>query len=931
MMIIGIVTGVFAISVSDTSIKSFHWQPGKGYKVIGDTIYCPALLSAGSYSACSLKTTIKEDNWVKAVDNALWLDTNGDGKRYVCKPVLPTSYTINNLGLSCMIKDSSIYSMKNKILFFCMRNDTSVYVNRTDTTTAFFVISGYKSFSQYIDLFIRKDTLIIQSEASMASYYPTGIKDTIPLNLTAANKAGTWIPFWIQFDRSYNKLIIDTGIIRIGIGNVTYDSIKVLNSDIAILSGAEALGFSAAVGEISDINLFCTNDTSITGSKMFNTFFGDSVVAVDTTTVPLMIHDIIYDPPGNESYSTVQFDSSIATTFDYGVSTSTSASLEIGIRLSISEGVGVSVTEEATSTLKGEAHFSWDSTTSNQVALSTTTSTSSMVNEDDAAYIGPTFGDVLVYQSYVYATLMAKRPIMSKFRTASKAQDFVWAVYGCIPLTDKCSAVYYKPIKTVLADLKNDSSGRAFLQKEYPYNLTTGKLMDSVLLSSKDSKGNYLPPRVERNDTGSVISGGLPIENSTTREHILSTNTNYSWGVSLTSETAIWAGAGFDLTISQGVDGSLTYGKTTSGSSTIGWHFQDNTVWDTYKIYTYRDNRFKTILFVVDSANSYTSFPYEKANSKAAVTWKVDSIHAVSGFVGQETVVKINVKNTSPRGILTALPDSFQFSVSPINFPGTMTVYPENGWIKTNDSMDFTCTFVGADTGTFAQSMQIICYHPTNGSTMTETKSFPMTLKTADMGLYVSIAQDTALLSSDSTIFHTFSIKLINKGSLSGNIVFGADSASAGTTVNYGSFTNPVASGDTANLSISLTGNGTKKYYTAWFWTEIEGEASTLTHHCVVINASSSGILKNRTCTVIRELGMASMGKGRLELMVPDNESPTLRLFSINGNSILTMNPKAGRTVINMNDLHLSNGFYIIRMQGKNKMIQQKMIMSSKK
>jgi hypothetical protein len=76
-----------------------------------------------------------------------------------------------------------------------------------------------------------------------------------------------------------------------------------------------------------------------------------------------------------------------------------------------------------------------------------------------------------------------------------------------------------------------------------------------------------------------------------------------------------------------------------------------------------------------------------------------------------------------------------------------------------------------------------------------------------------------------------------------------------------------------------------------------------------------------------RQLGS---GNGRLELQVPANESQTLRLFSFDGRMILSLRPTAGRTVLDLRALHLSNGHYILRLQGK-KLVQQKILVSGKR
>jgi hypothetical protein len=72
------------------------------------------------------------------------------------------------------------------------------------------------------------------------------------------------------------------------------------------------------------------------------------------------------------------------------------------------------------------------------------------------------------------------------------------------------------------------------------------------------------------------------------------------------------------------------------------------------------------------------------------------------------------------------------------------------------------------------------------------------------------------------------------------------------------------------------------------------------------------------------------VGNGCLELQVPVTETPTLKLFSFDGRTILSQNVSAGRTILDIHALHLSNGYYILRLQGK-KLVQQKILVSEKR
>ena len=77
----------------------------------------------------------------------------------------------------------------------------------------------------------------------------------------------------------------------------------------------------------------------------------------------------------------------------------------------------------------------------------------------------------------------------------------------------------------------------------------------------------------------------------------------------------------------------------------------------------------------------------------------------------------------------------------------------------------------------------------------------------------------------------------------------------------------------------------------------------------------------------IRELGMVTRGTGRFELTIPKDEHPTLKLFSVDGRTILSQNPGPGTSILDVGALRLPNGLFILRLQGK-KLVQQKIMVS---
>jgi hypothetical protein len=893
-------------------IVSYHWQPSESKY---------SLKSAGSYDSSSLDGKIKYN---KLDSGAMWLDTASNGKRY--SVYLDSSITGGGIQASTSSKYTNTMAYMNHTFYIFAKNTVPKFTVKMlrDTTKSYWVDISYSNDSIY-----------------MASFGKN--KRSTFADLSTGKKAGSWVPFYVHI----NNITSEPDSVRVSFGYGNQELAYIVAGDSAIDTSntpyvkcsVKSTDTTSTAAQMSDIHLFSTNDANGV-DNLWPLFFSSQYLTTGPImSVPVLIHNIIYDPPGSESYSTCVFDTSMTTTLDFTWSANASASLEIGAKGDLEvEGGFLGIVESGftiseVNTVKGEAHYKYEHNVGYDVSLSKSTSTSSMVDAVDSAYIGPTLGDVVVYQVLKYRTLLMKRPIMSKFRTASDTiKDYVFATAGGMPVPDSCSAVYYMPIKTLIGNLHKDTSGLGLLQSEYPYDLQTGKvrvsLFDSTWNSAKTAKN---PPRLQKYENIKEIGGNIIYSNSVSRDSVARADSTHSWGASVTHDEALWTIAGgYELNISAGCDFALKNSVSNSHGSTLSYTLQDEDSWDKFRITPYTDNRFKTICFVVDTANSYSSFPHE-ANTQPAVTWNVSSIAKTNGYVGQETDVKVTVKNTSPKSVLPSLPGAFPFSIAAVNFPGSFSVTPEDAEIAIGDSVVFTVAFTGASADSFTQRLKVICWKPDLSKSMCDTVYFPMILKAADTGLYVSCAQDTFTFNSNSSPTHAFNVSLTNTGAHSSTIIFGTDSVTTGTTVGYGTITNPVAAKDSASLAITLTGNGSHDIYTLYYWAQIEGNSATISHHKLILKDSSSTKVVKRTLQKIQELGMVSIGKGKLELLVPDNESPTLKMFSINGKMIMTEHVSAGRTTIDINAMHLTNGLYIMRMQGKTKVCQQKVIISSKK
>jgi hypothetical protein len=755
------------------------------------------------------------------------------------------------------------------------------------------------------------------------------------VNLRAAVQGGGWIPCFVHL----HQIRPDSLLVSFGCAGTVLASIGVGEDTTGAAWNAGSVycwaTSESSSARVSDMHVFSSSDTA-SAINVWRAFFSPAYLDNGPVMrIPLMIHNIVYDPPGNASYSTCTFDTTTTTTTSFDWAANSSASLELGFKGSLEmKGGFLGIVEAGSSmdlqaTVKAEVHFAYSHSNGTEVSLMKSSSTSSMTEPYESSFIGPARGDVVVYQSFAFRNSMMRRPLMGRFRTATDPKDFVYAVAGGIPLPDSCGPVYYVTVQSLAKDMHGDSASLAFLQREYPFDLNTGKVLASALLPSTDpATGKTTPPRLRKYGEACVVQGNIPVHSSTTRETIVSQDSSFDWGGSLELTTAVWTLAGgYEFTGHAGCDFSVGGGLADGHGSTIEWELRDSDPWDRLKIQPYIDGRFKTICFVVDSENSYTSFPVE-ANTRPAVSWEYSAVPLCTAYVGQGATVVVNVKNTSPKNILSGLPNSFKFSISAINFPGTFSVYPEDAEIAVGQTVPFTFTFTGAEADSFAQEIRVDCWQPlTNGYSQFNSIKFPLVVRNADVGLVAVIPQDTIVISKGAALSNRFAVKLVNSGKLAGSVISGETAVSDGASASYSTLANPVAPGDTAVLTVTLTGDGLHNAYSVTFWTQLQGEAATKSLHTLVILPAEQVGIAVRQAGGIRELAMQNLGSGRLAVMVPDGDRPQLKLFSISGKLVYSRAFDPGCNTLTLSTLNLPNGYYIVRLQGR-RLIQERLVVT---
>lgn len=887
-------------------VMSYHWQPSAGVQPVS------SLGRSGNVAFLGKKNA---GDFLIQDSTPIWLDKASDSKRYVMdlKSAGDISYGYQYGTALTDLNHTFYITAKNAV--------PNLSVVRQRTAKAYSLVRfKYSNDTIYASHFDKGDWKATFS----------GLSQSI-------NKDNNWIPYFVHI----RQVSPDSLRVSFGAANQELASIMVGEDTVGGNWGAGSaycwVTSDTTNARVADVHVFSSSDT--TGvNNIWRAFFSPEYLDNGPIfRIPMVIHNIIYDPPGSDSYESCTFDSSTSTKYQFDFTTNADLSLEVGLKGSLEvQGGFFGIVELGNSvdyqeTIKGEYHYQYDHSHGTEFTFNKSSATTSMIDNVSAEFMGPARGDVVVYQAFAFRTSMMRRPYMSKFRTASDAKDFVYASAGGVPIPDSCGTVYYKPIQTLIKELHNDTASLIMLQKEYPFDLKTGKVLASALDSTVDPTTNSKKgPRLIKFGDTKEIGGNITDHQEFSRSTISDASRKDTWGYALTYTKAMWAMVGFEFSVSSSSSWSCGFNSSVGKGSTVAYELKDNTSWDVFKITPYTDTRFNTICFLVDSANSYSSFPVE-ANTNPAVTWEYSVVPPCTAYVGQAATVVVSVKNTSPKNVLSGLPNSFKMSISAVNFPGTFSVYPEDADIAIGQTVPFTFTFTGGNVDSFMQEIRVDCWQPlTNGYSQYNSIKFPMVMRKADVGLVAVLPTDTVYIKKGDALSNAFKVKLVNVGNLDAAVISGETGTSTGATSTYSTITNPVGPGDTTLLTVTLSGDGKQNAYSATFWTQIQGAPETKSLHTLVIVVRDPMDVKKLSSGKIRQLGLRSFGGGRVAVMVPENEHPKLRIFAINGKAVFTASFNPGQSMLDMSTLNLPVGYYVLQLQGKKQDIRQRFIVSKK-
>lgn len=286
--------------------------------------------------------------------------------------------------------------------------------------------------------------------------------------------------------------------------------------------------------------------------------------------------------------------------------------------------------------------------------------------------------------------------------------------------------------------------------------------------------------------------------------------------------------------------------RTINDMHTTSYSFLDDESWDRFKVTTYLDKKFGTLVYDVDTVFSYSSWPYEEGYTRKSADFSIlaqDTLKA--GFTGEDLTYDIWVKNTTPVSLADA-PQELTYSAETVNFNIDAAVHPSEQIIAIGDSALFTVTLSGSAAGTYDGLLRIGMQHPNGSDTEYEDLKLTADVVEPQMELSAVCEYSTFDVRPDTDPKeHQFEIVLTNLSEVSAEFETGVLQSSAGVNTQLGSFPNPVASGDSRTLYVNLTYTSTVSYpKEAVVWVKIAGNDDSYQEITLSIRADGTRIFE---------------------------------------------------------------------------------------
>lgn len=431
--------------------------------------------------------------------------------------------------------------------------------------------------------------------------------------------------------------------------------------------------------------------------------------------LPSVPYQIVYDPPGDQSSASLSQESALQTSVKTSFGTSAGASLSFGYAYEAPFGIaGAEFEVSASVNYKHNKENEFTATVNTSKAISTPVG-------GNASQIGPGRGDV-----YVAPSLLIKWHLYRAYKpkdSRARPDGYVYKLFYK-PVRDTSTVLMVVTADYLRNTLANDTATLNAVLNSSAIDPATGRIRRSLVNAS----GTPLTDRLVLEESNLLFSGGPSNTLSFSKTVTQSNTVSYEFevGAEVMAKIAVGgATAGTKLTA------SVTTGKTENTTNTLTRAFSrtlgDDDPWDQVKLRVYRDTRFGVFVFDVDSAQSWTSLPYEPLYSRQAVRWDVatsaDTLKVAAGANAKFTLTVTNRNRPDYRGLDTI----GNVAVSVIRNSGaTVSVDPSELVSPRDAARLITVTASAADTGTYLLDIKLLG-SVANGTELTQI--VPLVLK----------------------------------------------------------------------------------------------------------------------------------------------------------------------------------------------------------
>ncbi|MBF0429819.1 MAG: hypothetical protein HQK83_00960 [Fibrobacteria bacterium] len=633
----------------------------------------------------------------------------------------------------------------------------------------------------------------------------------------------------------------------------------------------------------------------------------------DTVIYPVYVHQILYDPPGDGSYSSISDGQTITNKMAFTIGGEISITMMAGYEREFSKadllGIGgkTAIDFEFSTTASASYQYGSEWTTTYQSESKRTSQKESFLR----TYIGPGGGDMVVYEPFRLERKMFRRPKLGGGFTGDADTAYIYYVFHT-PIPDKTSYTRAARMTDLLREMKDDSSAMTILRNESVIDYETGKIRPECISSG----------RLTRLDENWIYSGNSDFTRTSSEKTGSAVSHQLSIGYSLDMKAKLML-SGFK------VGGQLHLKATTGGSTKDGeentrkvsYTLFDNESWDNFAVRVYLDNRFGTYVFQVDSTQSYSSFPYEGAYTipGADFSLSADATNKI-GAVGETVQYQITVRNNSIK-----LTEVVTFTSEMINFPHTAKVFPEEAKLAPNESAVFTVSLSAPEAGVFDAPLRVKMTGPAPKRSLEKELALRSVFTDADAGLLLACDNPTHNVSTGSSdVDHTFILNLANLGLEDAVIETGTKEASEGVTYSIGKAPSQLASGTANQIDVSVTGTGDNFPYTLIFWTKQKDVADSYQEITLTINNDSSlSPIDQKQAIAARILDAQYFYGTGLVYTAPGSEPAHVELYTLSGKRVFRQSFSGMGIYSDFGNGTVGQGMYICRIQQAAAMVQK--------